>query len=83
MRGGSRRPPLYNFLPWSGNSRTAFPLAAATVQSADSWVVGSKGPVIVHLSSAMHGLRRHGRGPGGAGVRTDAPYRRAGAAAHR
>ena len=33
---------LYNFLPGSGNSRTAFPLAAATVQSEDFWVAGSK-----------------------------------------
>ena len=74
---------LCNFLPGGGNSRTAFPLAAATVQSADSWVVGSKRPAIVHLLSAMLGLRWHGRGLGGAGVRADAPHRRAGAAANR
>lgn len=55
--------PLYNFLPGSGNSRTAFPLAAATVQSADFWVVGSKRPAIVHLLSAMLDRRRHKVGP--------------------
>ena len=31
---------LYNFLPGSGNSRTAFPLAAAQVQSDDLWIGG-------------------------------------------
>ena len=54
---------LCNFLPGGGNSRTAFPLAAATVQSADSWVVGSKRPAIVHLLSAMLGRQRHKFGP--------------------
>lgn len=54
---------LYNFLPGSGNSRTAFPLAAATVQSEDLWVAGSKRPAIVHLLSAMLGHRRHKFGP--------------------
>ena len=54
---------LYDFLPGSGNSRTAFPLAAATVQSEDLWVGGSKRPAIVHLLSAMLGRRRHKFGP--------------------
>ena len=42
---------LYDFLPGSGNSRTAFPLAAAKVRSEDYWVGGSKRPAIVHLLS--------------------------------
>lgn len=54
---------LYNFLPGSGNSRTAFPLAAATVQCDDLWVAGSKRPAIVQLLSATLGQRRHKFGP--------------------
>lgn len=54
---------FYDFLPGSGNSRTAFPLAAATVQSQDLWVGGSKRPAIVHLLSAMLDRRRHRFGP--------------------
>lgn len=54
---------LYNFLPGSGNSRTAFPLAAATVQCEDLWVAGSKRPAIVQLLSATLGQRRHKFGP--------------------
>ena len=54
---------LYNFLPGSGNSRTAFPLAAATVQCEDLWVAGSKRPAIVQLLSAALGQRRHKFGP--------------------
>ncbi|SEO11454.1 restriction endonuclease [Palleronia pelagia] len=50
---------LYNFLPGSGNSRTAFPLAAAKVQCEDSWVGGSKRPAIVQLLSSTLDQRRH------------------------
>ena len=50
---------LYNFLPGSGNSRTAFPLAAAQAQSEDFWVAGSKRPAIVHLLSSTLSNRRH------------------------
>ncbi len=35
---------LYDFLAGSGNSRTAFPLAAATVRPEDFWVGRSKRP---------------------------------------
>ena len=54
---------FYDFLPGSGNSRTAFPLAAATVQSQDVWVSRSNRPAIVHLLSAMLHRRRHRFGP--------------------
>lgn len=54
---------LYNFLPASGNSRTAFPLAAAKVQCEDLWVAGSKRPAIVQLLSAALSQRRHKFGP--------------------
>lgn len=50
---------LYNFLPGSGNSRTAFPLAAAKVQCEDFWVGGSKRPAIVQLLSSTLDQRRH------------------------
>ncbi|WP_371228106.1 restriction endonuclease [Roseovarius sp. 2305UL8-3] len=50
---------LYNFLPGSGNSRTAFPLAAAKVQTGDFWIGGSKRPAIVHLLSSTLSHRRH------------------------
>ena len=50
---------LYNFLPGSGNSRTAFPLAAAKVQCEDFWVSGSKRPAIVQLLSSTLDQRRH------------------------
>jgi len=50
---------LYNFLPESGNSRTAFPLAAAKVQCEDFWVNGSKRPAIVQLLSSTLDQRRH------------------------
>jgi hypothetical protein len=33
---------LYDFLPGSGNNRTAFPLAAAQASVGDLWVPGSK-----------------------------------------
>ena len=50
---------LYNFLPGSGNARTAFPLAAAQVQCQDLWVGGSKRPAIVQMLSTTLGQRRH------------------------
>ena len=51
---------LYDFPPGSGNSRTAFRLAAAaTMQSQDFWVGGSKRPAIIHLLSTMLDRRRH------------------------
>ncbi|MYA87065.1 MAG: hypothetical protein F4X97_01175 [Boseongicola sp. SB0662_bin_57] len=50
---------LYDFLHGSGNSRTAFPFAAATVQSQDFWVGGSKHPAIIHLLSTMPARQRH------------------------
>src|ERR1700738_970253 len=40
---------LYDFLPGSGNGRTAFPLAAAQVGVGELWVPGSKRPAIVQL----------------------------------
>ena len=40
---------LYDFLPGSGNSRTAFPLAAHRVGLAGAWIGGSKRPAIVRL----------------------------------
>lgn len=50
---------LYNFLPGSGNSKTAFPLAAAAVQVEEFWIGGSKRPAIVQLLSATLSQRRH------------------------
>lgn len=50
---------LYNFLPGSGNSRTAFPLAAAQVQCEDLWTGGSKRPAIVQMLSSTLSQRRH------------------------
>lgn len=49
---------LYNFLPGSGNSRTAFPLAAAQADVGDLWVPGSKRPAIVQLLTATLEQRR-------------------------
>ena len=54
---------LYHFLPGSGNTRTAFPLAAAATQTDDFWIGGSKRPAIVHLLSATLNQRRHKFGP--------------------
>ena len=54
---------LYKFLPGSGNSRTAFPLAAAKVQTEDFWIGGSKRPAIVHLLSSTLSQRRHNFAP--------------------
>lgn len=49
---------LYNFLPGSGNARTAFPLAAAQADVGDFWIPGSKRPAIVQLLSATLEHRR-------------------------
>jgi len=43
---------LYDFLPGSGNNRTAFPLAAAQAGVGDLWVPGSKRPAVVQLLTA-------------------------------
>jgi hypothetical protein len=50
---------LYDFLPGSGNDRTAFPLAAAQVGVRELWVPGSKRPAIVQLLGATLEHRRH------------------------
>ena len=49
---------LYDFLPGSGNNRTAFPLAAAQAGVGDLWVPGSKRPAIVKLLTATLEQRR-------------------------
>ncbi len=49
---------LYEFLPGSGNSRTAFPLAATQAGVGDLWVPGSKRPAIVQLLTATLEQRR-------------------------
>lgn len=49
---------LYDFLPGSGNNRTAFPLAAAQAGVGDLWVPGSKRPAIVQLLTATLEQRR-------------------------
>jgi hypothetical protein len=43
---------LYDFLPGSGNSRTAFPIAAAQAGVRELWIPGSKRPAIVQLLTA-------------------------------
>lgn len=40
---------FYDFLPGSGNNKTAFPIAAAQAGIADLWIPGSKRPAIVQL----------------------------------
>lgn len=50
---------LYNFLPGSGNNRTAFPIAATQVGVGDLWVPGSKRPSIVQLLGSTLEHRRH------------------------
>ena len=50
---------LYDFLPGSGNSRTAFPIAASMVQVEDFWTGGSKRPAVVQLLSSILSHRRH------------------------
>jgi hypothetical protein len=49
---------LYDFLPGSGNNRTAFPLAAAQAGAGDLWFPGSKRPAIVQLLTATLEQRR-------------------------
>jgi hypothetical protein len=49
---------LYNFLPGSGNSRTAFPLAAQQANVEQYWPGGSKRPAIVHLLTETLAHRR-------------------------
>lgn len=49
---------LYDFLPGSGNSRTAFPLAAQQAGVGDLWLSGSKRPAIVGLLTLTLEQRR-------------------------
>jgi Restriction endonuclease len=50
---------LYDFLPGSGNNRTAFPIAAAQAGVGDLWVPGSKRPAVVQLLGTTLEHRRH------------------------
>ncbi|WP_137935532.1 restriction endonuclease [Mesorhizobium comanense] len=50
---------LYDFLPGSGNSRTAFPLAANEAGVGDFWQQGSKLPSLVQLLSITLEHRRN------------------------
>lgn len=49
---------LYNFLPGSGNTRTAFPIAAAQAGVGDLWMPGSKRSAVVQLLTATLECRR-------------------------
>jgi hypothetical protein len=49
---------LYDFLPGSGNARTAFPTAADQAGVGDLWVPASKRPAIVQLLTATLEHRR-------------------------
>ncbi|MCZ8166598.1 restriction endonuclease [Silanimonas sp.] len=49
---------LYDFLPGSGNNKTAFPIAAAKAGVGDFWFPGSKRPAIVQLLTATLEQRR-------------------------
>lgn len=49
---------FYDFLPGSGNSRTAFPLAAARAGVGELWIPGSKRPAIVQLLTTTLEQRR-------------------------
>ncbi|MGH0257469.1 restriction endonuclease [Sinorhizobium meliloti] len=49
---------FYDFLPGSGNNKTAFPLAAAQAGVAELWVPGSKRPAIVQLLTSTLERRR-------------------------
>lgn len=49
---------LYNFLPGSGNTHTAFPLAAQQAEVAAFWTGGSKRPAIVQLLTQTLSRRR-------------------------
>jgi hypothetical protein len=50
---------LYEFLPGSGNSKTAFPLAATEAGVGEMWIAGSKRPAIVQLLSSTLEHCRH------------------------
>lgn len=50
---------LYDFLPGSGNAKTAFPLAAERAGVGEFWVAGSKRPSIVQLLKTTLEYRRH------------------------
>ena len=50
---------LYEFLPGSGNSKTAFPLAATRAGVGDYWTGGSKRPAIVELLKLTLDCRRN------------------------
>jgi hypothetical protein len=49
---------LYEFLPGSGNAKTAFPLAANQAGAGDFWTGGSKRPEVVQLLCATLAHRR-------------------------
>jgi hypothetical protein len=49
---------LYDFLPGSGNGRTAFPIAATQAGVGELWMPGSKRPAIVQLQTATLEHRR-------------------------
>ena len=49
---------FYDFLPGSGNNKTAFPLAAAQAGVSELWVPGSKRPAIVQLLTSTLEHRR-------------------------
>ena len=49
---------FYDFLPGSGNNKTAFPLAAAQAGVGELWVPGSKRPAIVELLTSTLEHRR-------------------------
>jgi hypothetical protein len=50
---------LYDFLPGSGNMKTAFPLAAERAGVGEFWLGGSNRPAIVQLLKAALEHRRH------------------------
>ena len=50
---------LYEFLPGSGNTKTAFPLAAAQAGVGEFWTGGSKRPAIVELLKLTLDRRRN------------------------
>src|SRR6266851_7885874 len=50
---------LYDFLPGSGNNKTAFPLAAAQAGVGEFWTAGSKRPAIVELLKRTLEYRRN------------------------
>src|SRR3977135_1191964 len=50
---------LYDFLPGSGNGKTAFPLAADQAGVGEFWMGGSKRPAIVELLKRTLELRRN------------------------